>query len=170
MKCTSSEAAKLLKQLNEDLQNLTAEENKCHVFNASVNENLDDVRPAYNYEYMQEKMQEIEKKIRTVKHAINVFNSRTIIPDFDMTIDQMLVYLPQLTARVRKFRGMSSRLPKERESTRSLLGNSNVIDYRYTNYDIDKAKQDYLEAMTTLSKAQTALDLINTTKKFEIDL
>ena len=49
------------------------------------------MRPAYNFKEMRDAQDELEKKIRKVKHAINVFNTVTIIPDFDITIDEMLV-------------------------------------------------------------------------------
>ena len=48
---------------------------------------------------MQEQLADIEQKIRKLKHTINVFNTTTVIPEFGITIDEMLVYLPQLNTR-----------------------------------------------------------------------
>ena len=48
---------------------------------------------------MQEQLADIEQKIRKLKHTINVFNTMTVIPEFGITIDEMLVYLPQLNTR-----------------------------------------------------------------------
>ena len=83
-----------------------------------------------------------------------------------MTIDQLLVYIPQLTKRKQKFYSMQSKLPKTRENLRG----SNIIDYCITNYDTKKVKEDYAAVSDELSQAQTALDVINNSEKFEIDI
>ena len=38
-----------------------------------------------------------EEEIRKLKHALNVFNASNKVPGFEMTVDEMLVYLPQLS-------------------------------------------------------------------------
>lgn len=170
MEYTSTEAAKLLRRLNEEHEALLAEENQSKMFHAALGEDMESVRPVYHYEEMQEKLAELERKIRIVKHSINLFNLTQEIPDFNMTIDQMLIYLPQLTAKKNKLNWMARRLPKQRENLGGFGGSSNVIDYQYTNYDIEKVKQDYAKVSEELAKAQTALDFINNTKKMEIEL
>ena len=167
MKYTSAEAAKLLRQLNEDYSAVLTMEAQSREFLASVGEDVESVRPAYDYNQIQAQLEELEKKIRIVKHAINVFNATTVIAGFNMTIDQMLVYIPQLTQRKNKLSVMKSRLPKAREP----IGyGKNIIDYRYANYDITEVEADYIKAAEELSKAQTALDLVNSTQTMEIDL
>lgn len=86
-----------------------------------------------------------------------------------MTIDEMLVYLPQLSARKFKLQNMMSRLPKVRESA-SGFGNNKLIDYNYANYDISSVEIDFAEVDRLLQKAQTALDLLNNTETMEIEL
>ena len=117
-----------------------------------------------------ERLDELESKVREVKHIINQFNVSTVVPGFDMTIDQMLVYIPQLTARKQKLQDMKKRLPKARENA-SPYGRSNpIVDYRYTNYDADAVAKDYEVISELLSKAQIALDLVNNTETMEIDV
>lgn len=87
-----------------------------------------------------------------------------VVPGFDMTIDQMLVYIPQLTARKKKLDHMRSNLPKERITSFS----SNFVEYNYSNYDIGQAEADYEKAADELARAQTALDTVNTTVEFEV--
>jgi len=167
MKYTSAEAAKLLRQLNEDYSAVLTMEAQSREFLASVGEDVESVRPAYDYAQVQSQLEELEQKIRIVKHAINVFNATTVVDGFDMTIDQILVYIPQLTQKKNKLSAMKSRLPKAREP----IGyGKNIIDYRYANYDIAAVEADYIKAAEELSKAQTALDLVNSTKTMEIDL
>ncbi len=168
MKYTSAEAAKLLRKLNEDLTAIEVNETQSREFLAALGEDVDSVRPAYDYSATQGKIKELEERVRKVKHAINVFNTTTQVPGFDMTIDQMLVYIPQLSRKRDKLYSMKMRLPKVRENI-SGFGKSNaVIDYRYANYDIAKAAADYEEVSNLLSKAQTALDLVNSTETMEI--
>ena len=85
-----------------------------------------------------------------------------------MTIDEMLVYIPQLTKEKEKLDRMKSALPKSRVDNR--YGNQNFIDYQYVNYDIKAVAADFEAVSNELSKAQTALDLVNSTESFEIAL
>ncbi|MBR1422437.1 MAG: hypothetical protein IJ571_03185 [Ruminococcus sp.] len=169
MKMTSAQAAKVLRQLNDEHNTVLYRESSTRSFLASVGEDVGSVRPEYDYEATQAKLGEIETKIRKLKHALNVFNSTTVIPEYDMTIDEMLVYLPQLSQRCSKLSEMKDAIPKVRESA-VYSRSSAIIDYRYANYDIEKAAQDHRDASNELAKAQTALDLINNTAELEIDL
>lgn len=168
MKMTSALAAKQLRTYYEDLRALERHENDVDSFVAALNEDIESVRPEYDYEDVQKQKTELETKIRKLKHALNVFNATTIIPDFGMTIDEMLVYLPQLNNRKTKLASLSAALPKVRENAGYGRGNM-VIDYRYANYDIEKAKADYAEITEIISKAQTALDYVNNTVEFDFD-
>ncbi len=87
----------------------------------------------------------------------------------DMTIDEMLVFLPQLNKQCSLLSGMRDAMPKVRVSS-GYSGNSAILDYQYTNYDIEEANKRYIELSDILAKAQTALDLINSTVEFEIDI
>jgi predicted translin family RNA/ssDNA-binding protein len=169
MKVTSSQAAKILRALTNELNDLIRLENKACTFIAAVGEDLESVRPAYSFEDTRAKEKELSEKIRKLKHAINIFNTTTKVPGFDMTIDEVLVCLPQMTAAVSRLSNMKSVLPKERVES---YGRQNVglIDYQYANYDIDKAAQEYIQAADTLAKLQLALDTVNTTVEFEIEI
>lgn len=166
MKMTSAEAAKLLRKMNDDYEALLSREAMSETFVAAVSENADDVRPEYDFAKTRAEEKELAGKIRSLKHAINVFNSTTVIPEWNITIDEMLVLIPQLTRCRNRLAGMKSRLPKERVEA-GMRTASNIIDYRYANYDIAAAQAAYDEVSTKLANAQTALDLVNSTVKFE---
>ena len=169
MKYTSAEAAKLLRKLNDEHNNIRSKEDKTCTFIAAIEEDIDSVRPGYNYKNVQEKLNEIEEKVRKVKHAINMFNLTTEVPGFDMTVDQMLVYIPQLNARKQKLAYMAIRLPKERVSY-AYGSSKNMIEYTYANYDIAQAEADLNEVTEELARAQTALDVVNNKETLEIDI
>lgn len=167
MKYTSAEAGKLLKKLNDEQSSIILREENGKEFLAAVGEDIESVRPDYNFKETQDALDEVERKIRKLKHALNVFNSTTVIPEFGMTIDEMLVYIPQLTAKKNKLARMKDKLPKVREQTRV---NSSILDYRYLNYDINEVTAAYEKTCDTLAKAQTALDATNMNQTLEIDL
>ena len=166
MKYNSAQAAKLLSKLQQDFDQLAVFEANAKTFLASVGEDPESVRPEYDYKATKKELDALSAKIRKVKHAINAFNTTTVVPEFGITIDELLVYIPQLSAKKAKLRDMADTLPKTRENN---YGKSNIIDYRIANYDIKQVKKD-LDAVTEeLSKAQLALDTINHSVEFDIE-
>ena len=165
MKYTSAEAAKLLRGLNEELGSVLNAETSSREFVAATSEDVESVRPAYDFAETQKEVERLRKEIRKVKHAINTFNTTTVIPELGMTIDEALVYIPQLSAQKSKLLIMRSRLAKTREYSRA---GSSIIEYRYANYDIKVADEEFKRVSDLLAKAQTALDVVNNSVKFEI--
>ena len=162
---TSAMAAKYLRKLNEEHDALLQKEKKSDTYTVSVQEKIEDVRPEYDYAVVQLQLRELEDRIRKIKHAINQFNLMQVVPEFDMTIDQMLVYIPQLTARKNRMR---SRLPKERVQG-GMSRMSGIVEYEYSNYDIKQAEADYAAVSDELARAQNALDAINSSEKFFVE-
>jgi len=167
MLINSKEANKILKAIEIEYEKLSYKEEMSKTFISSINEDIESCRPKYNYKNMQEELKILEEKIIDIKHRINIFNTTTIVPEYNMAIDQMLIYIPQLTKRKDKLELMVHTLPKQRDISQF---KSNIIDYKYTNYDIEEVEFDYKKTCDELSKAQIALDTINLNKTFEIEL
>lgn len=168
MTYTSAEAAKLLRKLKEDHDSISRTESISWEYVAAVTEVPDEVAPHYSFAETQKKLADIEAKIRKIKHAVNVFNTTHTVPGFDMTIDEMLVYIPQLTAQKSKYSRMKNNLPKTRVN--ALASRNGLIEYKYANYSISDAETEYTRVSDELAKAQTALDTINNTETMEIDI
>ena len=166
---TSAEAAKLLRKLNSEFDAITRKEEKSREFLASVGEDPESVRPVYDQRETQEKLDLLEEKIRRLKHAINVFNTTTVVEGYGMTVDEMLVYIPQLTKKKEKLTAMSEVLPKAR-ANEPFGRQSSVIDYRYANYDVEDVTSQLEKVSDELAAAQLALDGVNHSLKFEIDV
>ena len=166
MKYTSAQANKLLKKLNDEYSALLDKEQRSRDFRAAMGEDIESVRPAYDYAKTQARLEELEGTIRRLKHAINRFNTTQVVDGFGITIDEMLVYIPQLTKRKSKLLEMKSRLPKERVEEQ-YGRQSNIIDYTYTNYDLTAVEADYEKTSDELSRAQLALDTVNQQDSFE---
>lgn len=169
MLLTSAESSKLLKKLKSEYDALRGKESASATFLASVGEDPESVRPQYDYTETKRQLNALSLQIRKLKHAINLFNATTVIPEYGITIDEMLVLIPQLSTEKAKLAEMASRLPKSREP-QGYGKSSNIIDYRYANYDLDTVTKDLSEVTDKLSKAQITLDKINHTEKFEVDL
>lgn len=167
MKLTSAEAAKLLRKLNEEYEAILNMEAQSKEFVASLNENIELIKPKYDFNKTQEELNILEEKIRKLKHAINMFNCQTVVIDFNMSIDQLLVYIPQLSRKKAKLLAMKNRLAIKREPSISRVGS--IIDYNYANYDINEANKEYERVDKLLTNAQTALDVINNTNTFEFE-
>lgn len=166
---TSAEASKLLKKIMDEKNIALNNERQSSTFNASLAEDIESVRPGYNYDETKKYIESCDEKIRILKHAINCFNTTTLVGDTGMTIDQVLVYIPQLTEMKNRLFDMQSRLPKQRVSVGG-IGNNTVIDYLYTNYSVEQAQEDYTKVSDELRSIQTALDVVNTTVKMEFEL
>ena len=114
MKYSSQKLGKILNRTEEELSSLCTQETDSKEFNAAVGENVESVRPVYSFSETQNKKELLHAKIRKIKHALNVYNVNTLVPEFDMTIDQMLIYIPQLTVLKRLYSAMKDKTPKKR--------------------------------------------------------
>lgn len=164
---TSAEANKELKRLNEERLAILQNEKQSSVFTAATTESIEDARPEYNFEGTQGALDEIDRKICILKHAINLFNVSHKPEGIDMTVDQILIYIPQLTASKRKYESMANRLEKTRKES---FGRNTLIEYEYANYDLKQAKRLYEVASKRLAEVQLALDRLNNTVTFEVDI
>lgn len=72
-----------------------------------------------------------------------------------------------MTARKNKLERMRSRLPRERVQD-SYSRNSTLVEYEYSNYDIQKVAADYSSVADELARAQNALDQVSATVTLEV--
>ena len=169
MEYTSAEASKLLKKLTQDYNDLLTSDRQGRSFIAASGEDIESIRPVYDFDDMQEAIYNAQQKLRKVKHAINIFNSTTMLPNYNMTIDEALFTLPLLKERVSTLLAMKNTLPKLRDRTYG-TGLNPTIDYKYANYDIELAAREYEIQSSILTGIQTDLEIVNSTIRFEIDL
>ena len=108
---------------------------------------------------------ELTQEIIQLKHAINLFNTTTMIPEFNMTVDQMLVYLPMLRGRKQTLQKMKDEPMNGLSSRVTYRG----VNYTYSNYSVQKVTEDYRKIAEEYAKARTALDVINVTDEIEVD-
>ena len=165
MRVTSTQASKIVKELVEKIENEKVLDRKSRTFLAAMGEDPETLRPEYDFLKTSQKIADLELKLRKIKHAINVFNVNQKLEGFNMTIDQALIALPQLTKEKARLTEMANMLPKER---RDSYLNKNIIDYEYVNYDVELVKKELEETTKLLSGLQTELNRVNTSVEFEI--
>ena len=164
-KVSPQTVAKKINALKEELKDLERSEKQSCTFTFTVGEDFEAIRPSYDYKETQKRYMELTEEIRKLRHTMNVFNTSTIVPGFDMTVDQMLVYLPMLRERKQTLQKMKDEPMNGLSSRVTYRG----VNYTYSNYSVQKVTEDYRKIAEEYAKARTALDFINATGEIEVD-
>lgn len=165
IKVTSAAANKMLKKLNEDYR-FAAEQDLQNCMYTEI-QDVAPVIPKYNVLKNTAELSDIADKIARLKHAINVFNTTTKLPDHDYTIDEALVrmsFLSKEKERLNRLRGM----PKKVLGHKSMYG-SKQIEYEIANFNPEEANELYTQTSNELQRLQLALDTVNSTKQFDVE-
>lgn len=163
---TSASANKHIKLLTEQKNTLLVKERTASFYRAFQNE--EPVVPEYDFDDLHVAIADIDFKIRKIKHALNIFNCSTIVPETNMTIDETLVYMAQLTARKVVLSTMATVAPKERVD--SFRNTSPVAEYKYANFDCKRVADIHKNVAEKIAKIQISLDTVNQTQTFEVDI
>lgn len=168
MKITSALANKELKSLNEKKDMLIEIEKQNSIFTVEKSEDTELNRPPFDFEKNYNELQEVCEKIRLIKHAINVFNTTTLVGNTGMTVDEVLVALPMLRERKRALSELAIKNPRERTKTMYRYSN-NFIEYDIINYSLDYVKKELEKTDAKINELLLQLDKTNSTIEFEIN-
>ena len=115
---------------------------------------------------------EIDRKIVTIKHALNLTNAtaKVQVGEQEMSIDGILIRMAQLNKRKAVLDDMRKRLPKTRVYGSSFGSSGSAPEYKYINYDPELIRQEYDRISNTIMEMQIALDRYNQTVLFEVDI
>lgn len=165
MKVTSAIANKMIKKYQKEIDMLDSAIRQNAVFDAAINENIEDARPDFDFEKTYNEIRGLEEKIVELKHCLNIFNTETEI-EIDgkkFTIDKLLVYVAQLNKNLFKI-GSYVECPVKKR----LANNGNLIEYRYINFSHDFVKNEHERLSELVNKILVELDTVNSTVLFEI--
>ena len=151
--------------MEDDKKKWLSEEALSREYHAAVGENPQDLKPNYDFSTTQEAIEKIDLKILKIKHALNVFNSTTEVGHTGLTIDQVLIRLPQLMQTKIKLYSMRDCPAKRRYGI-----SGNVIDYIYTSYNPAEAATYYDTVCSYIDKLHLELDKVNMSVEFEVDI
>lgn len=165
---TPDGAQKLIRSLEEERKQLVEKMKELSVFTVAVSEgDPDELRPDFNFTRTVAEINEIDKKIIKIKHARNIFNTKTSLPDETMTLDEALILMSMLNNNYLYYVELGNKQTKTRRTTPVFR---NEIEYSYTNYDIEEAKKTGKDMYERMLEIQSKLNLINSTYTFEVDL
>ena len=167
MKITPDGAQKLIRSLEKDRHQLVERINKLSTFVVAITEgNPEELRPEFDCMATIKESEMIDEKIRKIKHARNIFNTLTYLPNETITLDEALVLMAMLNKNYEYYAKLGNKERKERNPT----GLRKEIEYTYVNYAIQEVKNYGNSMYERLSEIQSKLNLINSTYMFEVEL
>ena len=163
IRVTSDAANKLIKKLEQEKGILTDKISKMSTFVVAVTENYDQIKAEQEAEF---NLNEIDKKIITIRHAKSLFNTSVVMKN-GLTVGDNIVRL----AILEREKNIYSRLATKQKKTRNTSMNKD-IEYTYLNYNLEDAKKKYDSVYTEISEIQEELNIVNSSAeyKFEIDI
>lgn len=168
-KITSAYANKLLKSLEDEKAFWVNKESESSTYEAALGETP--TVPEYDYEAVAATINQIDERIVTIKHALNLANATAEISVGDkiMSVDSILVRMAQLNRRKNVLDVMRKRLPQSRIGNNSFARNA-TPEFQYINYDLETVKKDFERVSDEIMQMQLALDQHNQTATFEVEL
>ncbi len=115
----------------------------------------------YSFEKTREDIDKIDTEIASLKHALNLFNTQTVVMD-DLTIDKALVVLAQKNRELEIVRTLRSRAKESYES------GYREAYIRRTNYSHDEVDKYHQMLMKEIHILQMKIDEANIMNTFEI--
>lgn len=170
MKMTSAYANKLIRQLSDEKEYWVNVETSSNTYTVALDE--EPVIPEYNFAEVNQTIAECDRKIRILKHAINLANvhAQIQVDDAVYSVDEILVKMSQLNRRLYFFNNLRKMQPQTRLVTSAYTNRSMKPEYRYINFDLEAAKEAYEQTNTEIMNLQMALDKYNQTFEFEVEL
>lgn len=170
IKVTSDAANKLIKKLEQEKGIFTDKISKMSTFVVAVTENYDQIKAEqeaeFNLNEVIAQIDEIDRKIITIRHAKSVFNNSVVMKN-GLTVGDNIIRL----AILEREKSIYSRLATRQKKKRNTSLNKD-IEYTYLNYDLEDAKKKYDSVYTEISEIQEELNIVNSSVeyKFEIDI
>ena len=150
---TIFEIRETIEGLKKDRNRLIEREKKLSIFSLFDTEDKETVRPEYDFERYQEKIDGLNKRIRNLsKEALSYIVNTKVAECGDMTILEALLYVGELREKEERLYAMSTHLEKERKE------NPNRAEYEYINYDKSKVEEDYRKTKTELERMKMCVD------------
>ena len=160
---------KCIKEILKDIK--TLESRKCLLLSEERNNSVvtysnaaDKIETGYNFMESRKQLDNIDFEIRKLKHLVNVVNTTTVIPEYNLTIDECIIFLAQLN---NELRILDSMRQKKSVVRKSCMG-SNIIEFTETCYNVEECKDLFDKVNAEIQKLQMCIDRINLTEMIEV--
>lgn len=150
---TINAIGKTIADLKTERERLIGKDEKLRVLTVGVFEDVEKLRPDYDYDSFQKELDRLDETIRNLTaKAVTILATERVKEYHDMTILEMLLLLRDLKAKEQRLYTMTSHLEKERHSTEF------AIEYEHVNYDISKVEEDLKKTREEIEKVRTFSD------------
>lgn len=162
MKKCNTELMKEIKKLEERKNELLKfEREQCKVTYINQESKIDN---NYDYESINNEIDSIDLEIRKIKKHLAYSNATTIVPEYNMTIGECIIFLAQLNNKKTKLQTMANAVKINRISSTY----NSKVEYEEILYDIDKVKADFNKVVDDINQLQMAIDRCNLCNLIEI--
>ncbi len=150
---------KILEEKKEDIIRLENEE--CQI---TYLEGEKKMESCYSYKKVRKEVDDIDTIIRRYKSLLAVSNATTIVPEFEMTIGECLVYLAQLNSK----KTLLSTYAAKKQVSRISSAYNTKVEYSELLYNVGEVKEDVEDLQRLIARLQMAIDRTNLLNMIEV--
>ena len=140
---------------------LLKEEKKACSYRVMEGEDPSAKKPEYDYVETWNQLMEYDDSIRSVKHAINSFSVSRYVPEYNMTLDELEMYLEDLDRRFNTLKELGDAHPIKR----TIVNRS--VRHTIANYDLKQARKDSERLDDERRKVRRIISEIKESEVFE---
>lgn len=162
MKMNSDYANKTIKNLQAEIDSILQAENTNKTYSYGVTEQP--MIPEYSFSATQARLSALRDRMAALRHAINLFNVTTKVPEYDLTVDEALGRMSMLNNEKKRLYALLQ-IP---EKTRERVYGSREADFVCRNFDLAEVQAAYDSVSQELMQLQQAINIANLTISFDV--
>ena len=151
----------LIKYWMIERRELLKEEKKACSYRVMEGEDPSAKKPEYDYVETWNQLMELDDSIRSAKHTINSFSVSRYVPEYDMTLDELEMYLEDLDRRFNTLKELGDAHPIKR----TIVNRS--VRHTIANYDLKQARKDSERLDDERRKVRRIISEIKESEVFE---
>ena len=140
---------------------LLKEEKKACTYKVMEGEDPSAKKPEYDYEETRDQLKYFDDSVRLAKHTINSFSVSRYVPEYNMTLDELEMYLEDLDRRFNTLKELGDAHPIKR----SIVNCS--VRHTIANYDLKRARKDSERLDDERRKVRNIISEIKKSEEFE---
>ena len=140
---------------------LLKEEKKSCSYKVMEGEDPSAKKPEYDYEETRNQLMLFDDAVRLVKHTINSFSVSRYVPEYNMTLDELEMYLEDLNRRFNTLKELGEARPIKR----TIVNRS--VRHTIANYDLKQARKDSERLDDERRKVRSIISEIKKSEEFE---
>ena len=160
MKCLK-EVIKMISLLEDEKSEILSDESQNCIVTYGKDEEIPE--SAYVFADVRNAIENINAKIRHLRHKLHHANATLKAPEFDMSIGECIIYMAQLNNEKALLERMARRELKSRNST--FRGE---VDWTEICYSRDECRETLKEVNEKITSLQMAIDKANLTHEIKI--